>query len=276
MNTIHNNGENDKPLNRGLDKLSHAYSQLPHEEPPELLDQAILNSAHRAVEKKPHWIKLGWLQGLTTAAVVVLTFALILHQREMAPIYENGKRVGEPTGLPIEKAAKKQLPVIQSDDFRTETKERNENRQDAVQGTPVQTAADNGSVDTTDRAQAMPPAAGALRSREVQGALQTKAGGADKDLSASEPMLEAKPIDEADIIADTPEIEAFSRPSQAAAIDEPAAPGVAAPAEIDPEIERKLLAIISLKQSGDPAWIKELELFRQAHPDYPLPEALSD
>jgi hypothetical protein len=72
MNTIHNNGDNDKSLNDGMEKLGRAYDQLPNEEPPELLDQAILSSAHRAVEKKPHWMKFGWLHGLTTAAVVVL------------------------------------------------------------------------------------------------------------------------------------------------------------------------------------------------------------
>lgn len=90
MNTIHNNGENDKSLSEGLDKLSHEYGSLEQDEPPELLDQAILNSAHRAVEKKPHWMKFGWLHGLTTAAVFVLAFSIILNQREPVPEAENG------------------------------------------------------------------------------------------------------------------------------------------------------------------------------------------
>ena len=74
MNTIHNNGENDKSLNEDLHRLGKAYGQLPHDQPPQLLDQAILNSAHRAVENKPHWMKFGWLHGLTTAAVFVLAY----------------------------------------------------------------------------------------------------------------------------------------------------------------------------------------------------------
>ena len=76
MNSIHNNGENDSSLNDDLVKLGHGYGQLQQDEPPELLDQAILNSAHRALEKKPHWMKFGWLHGLTTAAVFVLAFSL--------------------------------------------------------------------------------------------------------------------------------------------------------------------------------------------------------
>ena len=107
MNNIHNNGENDQSLNDGLDKLSHAYGQLDQEEPPELLDQAILNSAHRAVEKKPRWMKFGWLHGLTTAAVFVLAFTVVMDQRESAPVFENGMRSTEPLRLQSEKPARK-------------------------------------------------------------------------------------------------------------------------------------------------------------------------
>jgi len=72
MTNIQKNGNDDQALNEGLDKIGHEYGQLPADEPPRLLDQAILNSAHRAVEQKPHWMKFGWVHGLTTAAVMVL------------------------------------------------------------------------------------------------------------------------------------------------------------------------------------------------------------
>ena len=71
MNSIHNNGENDKSLNEDLDKLGRSYAGLEQDEPPELLDQAILNSAHRALEKKSRWMKFSWVHGLTTAAVFI-------------------------------------------------------------------------------------------------------------------------------------------------------------------------------------------------------------
>ena len=90
MNNIPNNGENDQSLSDGLDRLGDAYGQLQHEEPPELLDQAILNRAHRAVEKKPGWMQFGWMHGLTTTAVVVLALSLIFNQREQVTVYDDG------------------------------------------------------------------------------------------------------------------------------------------------------------------------------------------
>jgi hypothetical protein len=112
MNSIHNNGENDKSLNEDLDKLGNVYGRLEQDEPPELLDQAILNSAHRAVEKKPHWMQFGWLHGLTTAAVFILAFSIILNQREPVPGYENGVRNNETVSLQREKVAEQ--PVIEA------------------------------------------------------------------------------------------------------------------------------------------------------------------
>jgi len=85
MNSMHSNGEQDRSLHETLDKLGQSYAQLDRDEPPELLDMAILNSAHRAVEKKPQRLKFGWLHGLTTAAVFVLALTLIVHQRENQP-----------------------------------------------------------------------------------------------------------------------------------------------------------------------------------------------
>lgn len=90
MNSIHNNGPDDKSLNDDLEKLGQAYQQLSSEEPPELLDQAILSSAHRAVEKNDHWLDFGWIHGLTTVVVVVLALSIILTQRQPAELGENG------------------------------------------------------------------------------------------------------------------------------------------------------------------------------------------
>lgn len=88
MNTIHNNGDNDQALNDGLEKLGQAYIRLEQDEPPELLDQAILSSAHRAAEKKSGWKDFGWMHGLATAAVFVLALTIILDQRELAPEFK--------------------------------------------------------------------------------------------------------------------------------------------------------------------------------------------
>ncbi len=86
MNGMKKDTPHDKSQNSNLADdlatLGQAYQQLKSEEPPELLDQAVLSSAHRAVEKKAGWMDFGWTHGLTTAAVVVLALTIILTQRQ--------------------------------------------------------------------------------------------------------------------------------------------------------------------------------------------------
>ena len=275
MNTIHNNGENDNALNDGLGKVGQAYSQLPHEEPPELLDQAILNSAHRAVEKKPHWMKFGWLHGLTTTAVFVLALSLIFNQREQVPDFDDRMRTSESVGLQREKAVKKQSGDIQSD-LRMELKEENEVRQDVFRSTPVPAASPSEAMEITDGDQGMKPAAAGRRSMYAQDSLDAKKDSADNDASDNAPVLEESVMDETDLMADTPELEVIAKKLRPAAVAAPAASEIGASFAIDPAIEQKLLAIISLKQTGNEAWITELEKFKKDYPDYPLPEDLSD
>lgn len=85
MNSNHKNGEFNSSLEDDLDTIGQAYRDLGQEEAPALLDQAVLNSAHRAVEKQSHWMQFGWLHGLTTVAVVVLSFTIILQQEDPGP-----------------------------------------------------------------------------------------------------------------------------------------------------------------------------------------------
>ena len=236
MNTIHNNGENDKSLSAGLDKLSHEYGLLEQDEPPELLDQAILNSAHRAVEKKPHWMKFSWLHGLTTAAVFVLAFSIILNQREQVPDYETGMRNNEPVRLERQKVAKKQS----SSQFEEQPKE---------PGSEMEVKSDY----RTDMLQSRPAAA-----------------------PAREFILEEELMDEADLMADSPDASAFSKVARPAVVGETAAGEAKARVRADSELEQILQAIIKLKQSGDESWKTELESFKESYPDYPLPEELTD
>lgn len=274
MNTIHNNGENEKSLNEGLDKLGRAYGQLQHEEPPELLDQAILNSAHRAVDKKPHWMQFGWLHGLTTAAVFVLALSLIFNTREPVPDYEDGMRLNEAAGLKREKAAKKQSLDVQSDDQVMEMKEEDEKRQDVLQSAPVPSAPQSGVMEIAVGDQATEPAAGAQRSRYVQDDRQAKTDSADKDAAINEPALEEVLMDETEQVVETQAYDVISKQSRPAAAAITSIRESEVPADIDPEVEQRLLEIIKLKQSGDESWISELALFKQDHPEYPLPEEL--
>ncbi len=72
-----------------LEALRSAWSSMDQAEPPDLLDQAILNSAARALESQPlpWWKKrpLHWAGAAATAMVLVLTITLVVRQDPMAP-----------------------------------------------------------------------------------------------------------------------------------------------------------------------------------------------
>ncbi|MGB5289970.1 MAG: hypothetical protein WBN41_00790 [Lysobacterales bacterium] len=276
MNTIHNNGENDKSLNDGIEKLGRAYDQLPNEEPPELLDQAILSSAHRAVEKKPHWMKFGWLHGLTTAAVVVLALSIIINQREQVPGFDDAIRVEVPAGPVREKAGKKRTGVDQVKDLSMELKEEDPGRQLIAPNAPVATAADNEALEVSAGDQPPEYESRVRRSMTAQDSAPAKTDRVDADKVISDMPLEEPMMDEAVLPGDAAEYQIMSKQPQPATIGAVQPEGAVLPVHTDAEIEEQLLSIIKLKQSGDKAWISKLEEFRQTYPDYPLPEALSD
>lgn len=65
-----------------LAPLERAWRELPDEEPPELLDLAVLNRARRAVEGRRAWPwTLGWYHGLGTAAGVLLVVTVFLQMQ---------------------------------------------------------------------------------------------------------------------------------------------------------------------------------------------------
>jgi hypothetical protein len=70
-----------------LRKLESAYRAAAQEEPPELLDLAVLNKARAAVEKpRRAWsFNLTWVHGLATAGVAVLALTLFMDLREQQP-----------------------------------------------------------------------------------------------------------------------------------------------------------------------------------------------
>lgn len=262
MNSIHNKGENDKTLKEGLDQFGQAYSKLEHDEPPELLDMAILNSAHRAVEKKPRWMKFGWLHGLTTTAVFVLAFSLILDQRESTPVFDNGVTGAEPVRLQKEKVAEKQASDVRAE-LRSEMEPKADMQDNSYRGMQKESTAKVGRSRPSDSAQHV---------------LQAKAETADNDMELDELMLEELPLNEMAVMADSPapdEAEQRAAPAAVAApMMEPHEAKAQARKYLQTDAEQELLAIIKLKQSGDPAWESQLESFMESYPDYVLPEAL--
>ncbi len=279
MNSIHNNGENDKSLNGELDKLSSAYTRLDQDEPPELLDQAILNSAHRAIEKKPHWMKFGWLHGLTTTAVFVLAFSLVLNQPEPTQVLEDSLNNNEALLPEIGKIAKKQTLDVrslepESDNFSSEMKTKEEERQDSPQDTPVTAAPMSTSGTITPEDLARHSASEIQHTLGAQDSLRGKHDNLEKGAEISETLQVEIISDEADLMVDSVKVEAAYEIPQPRAAVEPVLAEAESQVSEEPGIEQELLAIIRMKQAGDDQWITELELFKERYPDYPVPDAL--
>jgi len=274
MNSIHDKDKNDSSIDSGLDSLRRSYDRLGHDEPPDLLDQAILNSAHRAIENKPHWMKFGWLHGLTTAAVFVLAFSLILNQTEPVPDYENSLQVAEPVQLLREKAVGKPSSDDQYGDSPMEKKAQGEKRKDLRQDMPAPAAAESPVKETTVGDRAGQSAAKARRSLYIQENLKSESEGVDKDDSASDLMAEESPRDEADLVVDalgaqTVSVESIPAVSTGLATGE--MKKQLSPVE---DAELKIQAILKLKQAGNATWKTELKTFIEDYPDYPLPDEL--
>jgi len=281
MNSIHNNGENDKTLDADLDKLSSAYARLEQHEPPGLLDQAILNSAHRAVEKKPHRMRFSWLHGLTTTAVFVLAFSLILNQPESTPVLEDGISNSDDIRLESGNAAKKQALEVNSleirpDEFRLETRTKAGERQDLLQSTPAAAAPMSASkeINPEDRARHS-----ALEDQDLlstRESLREKRASPDKDAEITGVLQEEIASDEADLTVDSLQVEAAYEMLESRAAASPVLGEAETHVNDESAIEQELLTIIELKQAGDSQWVTELELFKQRYPDYPLPDVLKD
>lgn len=271
MNNIHNNGENDQSLKDGLDELSGAYGQLPHDEPPGLLDQAILNSAHRAVEKKPHWMKFGWLHGLTTTAVFVLAFSLVLNQSETVPVHDDVISPEESTGLSRKVRVRKQAADIHADAAQMEKKEKSLYRQDSADAVPV-TAPQSPPTESRMEESVM----GAQPSLYTKDANPGKTDSDNRETSAITLESEEQMVSEADMSVDLPQIEMVAEKPFPAAIAKSVSGEVEKANDTNFEAEQKLQAIIELKQSGNETWKTELELFKKSYPDYPLPEVLQN
>lgn len=80
----------DHDIERDLEAVRHALSGPENPEPPQLLDQAVLNVARREVQSQgTHWSKrqpLRWLGAFATATVILLAFTLVIEQEPLAPV----------------------------------------------------------------------------------------------------------------------------------------------------------------------------------------------
>jgi len=271
MNSTHDNGENGR-LDEDLDKIGRAYSRLEAEEPPELLDLAIRNSARRAVEKKPRRMKFGWLHGLTTAAVFVLALSVIIHQRENLPAVGEGFQFDRLQTAPADSAAKKQSQTTLSGQDQNELEEAADAAKDVIVPAPAAPASE-------PRAQALGESLRDSRQKmSAAPAQRSAAEDSDENRVVLEKSAEKKESDKPSLesMADTPQ-----DAGQAAAA-KPVVVSAPPPAEPEPrsdialETEGQLRAIIDMKRNGDENWKTALKAFIDKHPGYPLPDELKD
>jgi len=272
MNSHHNNGDNDRTLNETLDKFGQSYAKLDKDEPPELLDMAVLNSAHRALEKKPHWMKFGWLHGLTTAAVFVLALSVVIHQRESQPITEDGIDPGQLYRSRPERPAKLQSLGVQSDELRQASKLKDNEQREISESKATVPAA-------TPPAPLLEDTADTLNeSMYVRHELQADSDSTNEDDQVGAGKIEVSKLPAStsmELSTQTGEVKQLTIPT---AIAEPPVPAeeTEESRQLDVEAEQQLLAIIKMKQSGNDNWKTELKAFIESHPDYPLPDELKN
>jgi len=269
MNSSHDNGQNGR-LDEDLDKVSRAYAQMEAEEPPELLDLAIRNSARRAVEKKPRWMKFGWLHGLTTAAVFVLALSVIIHLRDNQTTAGNGMQLERTAPVPAASPLKKQSRATQTGQVQNAVEEAAVTAKDLVIPTaPV----------SEQREQALGEAFHGSRQNATPAPVpQSAVADTDKNRAVLEKSAEKKESDKPamESMADAPEDAGQAASAKPVVVSTPPPAEPEALGDIDEQAERQLSAIISMKRNGDEGWKAALKTFVDNHPGYPLPDELQD
>jgi hypothetical protein len=262
MSTHGSNNGNGPSLDKGLEDVGRAYGRLEQEQPPQPLDQAVLNKARREVEARPRWTQFGWLHGLTTAAVVVLAFSIVLNQREPVPV--EGDIELDRSDVMLRTA-----PVAEVTGQESTAAGR-------VEGRALQKAASPPAKEAPDMGTDAPmEVIGSPPRREAQ-----KSAGAPALEPPEMEVAAEEGIEPEQVIREDASFMAVSAAADAA---EP----VASPSErmekdevrghlANEDAEQRLAEILRLKRAGDASWQAALEAFAEDYPDYPLPAELSD
>jgi hypothetical protein len=222
-----------------FEQVSDAYRRLPGEEPPELLDQAVLNRARRAASSKTirPW-NFGWIHAVSTAAVLVLGIALVMNLPDSTPPEPSpGSRLGDDeSSSTVETFRLMQEFTVDADAAEAIRAEK------AASPAAGQQAAEP-AVAAEERGLLAEPAAIGLGETERSGRGDDRVGTA------------------AAAIAETQALEAAPE-AQEAPVREP---------------EAWLEHLLELRARGELAQFEaELAAFRQAWPDYPLPPEFTD
>jgi hypothetical protein len=90
MTTDPRHQKDESALDQEIAPFRSTWTSLEQEEPPGLLDQAVINRARRELKDQgkagPKRISIKWLGAFATAAVIVLALTIVLEQEQHAPV----------------------------------------------------------------------------------------------------------------------------------------------------------------------------------------------
>ena len=101
MNSDPRNKNSGPEFEQDLEAVRSAWSSLEQTDPPELLDQAVLNTARRELSTRRRSRPLRWVGGFATAAVIVLALTIVIQQDEQSP----APTLEKTNGFKLEQAA---------------------------------------------------------------------------------------------------------------------------------------------------------------------------
>jgi hypothetical protein len=222
--------DTDPVLEKSLEGVRQAWSRIDPQEPPELLDQAVLNAARRELEAGRRRRPLRWLGGFATATVMVLALSLLFLQ-EQPPL---------------------EGPASKPEQFLRRSTEDGELRMRADADPALEKSARNLSRDQAD----------APRSEKPEAMLRQSISAADEPVPVAE--AEAMAPQELQEAAAASKLEVMAAPASVTA-------------GRNAEAEAWIVKLLELLDSGqDEKLAQELAAFKQAYPDYPLPDRLQD
>lgn len=234
--------ENEQAFEQDLEAVQTEWSRMEQAEPPELLDQAVLNAARRDLEPRWKIRPMSWLGGFATAAVVVLAITITLEQQgpqtpeptleDIGQLKRDAASTPELEESTTMKAQHAPLPAAEP---RAQTREAKRQKQ-AISITPAAKEGNNAKIKIN------PPAFDASQFNMTPGA-PAKAGPDTAELSETATDAEDEPDQ-----------------SQA-------------PRDAEDWIQHLLL----LREIGHMKGLAgELAAFRHYYPEYPLPEELAE
>lgn len=238
--------DKEQDLEHDLEAMQASWNPLEgsETEPPELVDQAVMNAARRDLERKNKH-PLRWLGGFATATVVVVAISVVLQQDPSISEPRSLEKQSDPMAAPPErrleksailKNAQSPLPAAEP---RAQTREAKRQRHDEL-------AAPAAAEDPAAKIELAP-----IPIRAEQFNLMAESA-EKQDAKASADTI----LDESEVLAD-------------AAADSDAVKEAPRSAEAWIELMLELQTYGQMKRLGG-----EIAAFRHYYPDHPLPEQL--